>query len=114
VFFIRLFEQQRSFVQRRTASTRNQCSNFSYEQTRWGQAGRSLDLQLLANPFEVRKITHWFYFGWLDPRISWTEMKAARKRTSKLSRLLEAALDAALVIAVGYALILLSLSQALF
>jgi hypothetical protein len=41
-------------------------------------------------------------------------MKAARKRTSKLSRLLEAALDAALVIAVGYALILLSLSQALF
>jgi hypothetical protein len=41
-------------------------------------------------------------------------MKAARKRTSKPSPLLEAALDAALVIVVGYALILLSQFQTLF
>jgi len=41
-------------------------------------------------------------------------MKAARKRTDKRSRLLEDALDTALVIVVGYALILLSQFQALF
>jgi hypothetical protein len=41
-------------------------------------------------------------------------MKAARKRTPKRSPLLEAAFDAALVIVVGYALILLSQFQALF
>ncbi len=42
------------------------------------------------------------------------EMKAARNTTYKLSRLLEAALDTALVIVIGYALILLSQSQGLF
>jgi hypothetical protein len=36
------------------------------------------------------------------------EMKEARKTTHKLSRLLEAALDTALVLVIGYALILLS------
>jgi len=41
-------------------------------------------------------------------------MKAAGKRTDKLSRVQEAAFDTALVIVVGYALILLSQSQALF
>jgi hypothetical protein len=41
-------------------------------------------------------------------------MKAARNTTDKLSRLLEAALDTALVIVIGYALILLSQSQGLF
>jgi len=41
-------------------------------------------------------------------------VKAARKSTYKLSRLPEAALDTALVIVVGYALILLSQSQGLF
>jgi hypothetical protein len=41
-------------------------------------------------------------------------MKAARKRTNKLSRLLEAALDTALMIVLGYGLILLSHSQAPF
>jgi hypothetical protein len=41
-------------------------------------------------------------------------MKAARKRKCQPSRLLEAALDAAFVIAVGYALIVLSQTQALF
>jgi hypothetical protein len=41
-------------------------------------------------------------------------MKAARNTTDKLSRLLESALDTALVIVVGYAVILLSQSQGLF
>jgi hypothetical protein len=65
-------------------------------------------------PFELEKITLWFYFAQLDPRISSTEMKAARKRTNKLSRLLQAALDTALMIVLGYGLILLSHSQAPF
>jgi hypothetical protein len=41
-------------------------------------------------------------------------MKAARKKTSKPSRLLEVALDAAMVIVIGYALILLSQTKVLF
>jgi hypothetical protein len=41
-------------------------------------------------------------------------MKAARKRRDKLSGVMEAALDMALMMVVGYALILLSQSQALF
>ena len=36
------------------------------------------------------------------------EMKEARKTIHKLSRLLEVALDTALVLAIGYALILIS------
>ena len=43
-----------------------------------------------------------------------SEMKAARKRTYKPYALLEAGLDVALVVIIGYALILLSQSQALF
>ena len=42
------------------------------------------------------------------------EMKEAKEKTHKLSRLLEAALDTALVLVIGYALILLSQSQPLF
>jgi hypothetical protein len=61
-----------------------------------------------AGPFELGNIILSFHFAWLDPHLSWREMKAARKRTSKPSPLLEAALDAALVIVVGYALFLLS------
>ena len=41
-------------------------------------------------------------------------MKADNKRKRHLTRLLEVALDAALLIVIGYALILLSQSQALF
>jgi RNA-binding protein YhbY len=41
-------------------------------------------------------------------------MKEAKEKTHKLSRLLEAALDTALVLVIGYALILLSQSQPLF
>jgi hypothetical protein len=41
-------------------------------------------------------------------------MKADNKRKRRLARLLEVALDAALLIVIGYALILLSQSQALF
>jgi len=41
-------------------------------------------------------------------------MKATRKRTPEPSRLLEVALDAALVIVIGYALILLAQVQAPF
>jgi hypothetical protein len=41
-------------------------------------------------------------------------MKAVSKQTNKLSRLLEAALDMALVIVIGYALIVLAQSQPLF
>ena len=39
------------------------------------------------------------------------EMKEARKTTHKLSRLLEAALDTAFVLVIGYALILISQSH---
>jgi hypothetical protein len=41
-------------------------------------------------------------------------MKAANKTKQRLSRLLEVALDAALLIVIGYALVLLSQSQVLF
>jgi hypothetical protein len=62
----------------------------------------------------VGKITLWFYFASLDPRIDLMKMKAVSKQTNKLSRLLEAALDSALVVVIGYALILLAQSPALF
>jgi hypothetical protein len=42
------------------------------------------------------------------------EMKAANKRKHRQSRLLEVALDMALLIVIGYALVLLSQSQVLF
>jgi hypothetical protein len=67
-----------------------------------------------ADPFELGNIILSFHFARLDPHLSSREMKAARKRTSKPSPLLEAALDAALVIVVGYALILLSQFQTVF
>jgi hypothetical protein len=67
-----------------------------------------------ADPFELGNIILSFHFARLDPHLSSQEMKAARKRTSKPSPLLEAALDAALVIVVGYALILLSQFQTVF
>jgi hypothetical protein len=70
--------------------------------------------KLLVDPFELRNIILSFYFAWLEPHLSSKEMKAARKRTPKRSQLLEAAFDAALVIVIGYALILLSQFQALF
>ena len=60
------------------------------------------------------KIILWFHFTWLKPRIGLAEMKAARKKTSKESRLQEVAFDAAIVIVIGYALILLSQSGVLF
>jgi RNA-binding protein YhbY len=41
-------------------------------------------------------------------------MKADNKRKHHLARLLEVALNAALLIVIGYALVLLSQSQALF
>jgi hypothetical protein len=41
-------------------------------------------------------------------------MKAANKRKHYLSRLLEVASDAALLIVIGYALVLLAQSQVLF
>ena len=67
-----------------------------------------------ADPFELGNIILSFHFARLDPHLSSQEMKAARKRRSKPSPLLEAALDAALVIVVGYALILLSQFQTIF
>ena len=42
------------------------------------------------------------------------EMKAANKRKQRLSRLLDVALDTALLIVIGYALVLLSQSQVPF
>ena len=41
-------------------------------------------------------------------------MKEANKRKHRLSRLVEVVLDAALLIVIGYALVLLSQSQVLF
>jgi hypothetical protein len=67
-----------------------------------------------ADPFELGNIILSFHFARLDPHLRSQEMKAARKRTSKPSPLLEAALDAAQVIVVGYALILLSQFQTVF
>jgi hypothetical protein len=73
-----------------------------------------LELLLLAYSFEVGKIILWFYLTWLEPRISSTKMKATRTRAHYLSQVLEAALDMGFVIVIGYGLILLSQSQALF
>jgi hypothetical protein len=67
-----------------------------------------------ADSFESKKIILWFHFAQLKPRISLAGMKPARKKTSKPSRLLEVALDVAMVIVIGYALILLSQSKVLF
>jgi hypothetical protein len=67
-----------------------------------------------ADSFEPEKIILWFHFAYLKPRIRLGEMKAARKKTGKPSRLLEVAIDVAMVIVIGYALILLSQSKVLF
>jgi hypothetical protein len=50
----------------------------------------------------------------LEDGYSLDKMKAANKTKQRLSRLLEVALDAALLIVIGYALVLLSQSQVLF
>jgi hypothetical protein len=53
-------------------------------------------------------------FRALDDGYRLIEMKAANKRKHRLSRLLEVALDTALLIVIGYALVLLSQSQVHF
>ncbi|MGA8654969.1 MAG: hypothetical protein WB586_02375 [Chthoniobacterales bacterium] len=64
--------------------------------------------------FRGRKNHSLVLFNLAGPRISSTKMKPTRTRAHYLSRVLEAALDMGLVIVIGYGLILLSQSQALF
>ena len=68
----------------------------------------------LAYPFRGGKDYPFVLFRLAGSAYRLDEMKEAREKIHKLSRLLEAALDTALVLVIGYALILLSQSQPFF
>ena len=78
---------------------------------KWGGVQSGITSRL---SFRGRKNYPLVLFRLAGSAVKLDEMKEAKEKTHKLSRLLEAALDTALVLVIGYALILLSQSQPLF